>query len=839
VVARELGEAEADVVRSAMGALRVAVDAAEAAARQRHDEVLTAVASLGQRHAENFEALKVIVMGLGGRVPDDGVMLVQLFGQEVARQLAEFRTAQQARDAATSAPAVAPAPPARGGAVAASKPCFNVGVDLKHTKHGVLGKGGSSVVYRCVLETATMKKRLVALKAFVAEAAISPVAAVHVGVDDVEVVDDHEEAREVSLTMRRELAVMERAGRHASLVNLVGTCQAPAGIVLEYCDRGALDRHLYTGGVGAYAATVRGRGALESRDGRSGGASRIGADDAAPQAMTALSLATRLQLAHDVIAGVEHLHACGIAHRDLKSPNVLLVSLAGGATVAGVEPLRAKIADFSISSVSRTFGGTSFTLSPAARGSTTTMAAAAAADPGAAAAVPSLAGAAPGSAAASAGAGALRARAAVEGALGTLRWAPPELSRSAPASGAGTAASDEMRRSRAVDIWSLGCVLGELVLCEMPFADRADDREVGLAILDGRKPYDDARVREVSPALAGLMAMCFDEDAQRRPAVEVVALHWSAVVRELAARTAGAPLPALPTALAGAARRMEEAAWRVAEADSRALSADERTRAPAERLCRLPSPEADRLNRVLAKAIEDLERGSLLDRALGREVRVTEPQLRAVLERYVVPGVTRVVLGAEWDYAAGGLTRSRKCGALLTDAHVQLISDRCGATLQALFVGGSSAGEPNGVLDASILALAARCPALVELGLGATRVSDVAVVEVATRCSALAWLDVGATRAGDGVLAWCGGIAGVAPAARGGVGVAEGVRGGRGGAVASAPWRGGGCVRAPRSRAGGRAEGAGGEEWSGERGAAARGAGAVRGAGRDEGGGGG
>jgi serine/threonine protein kinase len=56
------------------------------------------------------------------------------------------------------------------------------------------------------------------------------------------------------------------------------------------------------------------------------------------------SLEDKLQVAVDIIHGIEFLHHQGVVHADLKSPNVLLTDIGNGA-------LKAKLADFGLSHV--------------------------------------------------------------------------------------------------------------------------------------------------------------------------------------------------------------------------------------------------------------------------------------------------------------------------------------------------------------------------------------------------------------------------------------------------------------------------------------------------------
>jgi serine/threonine protein kinase/GTPase SAR1 family protein len=104
--------------------------------------------------------------------------------------------------------------------------------------------------------------------------------------------------------LQREVSVMSRL-RHPNIVQLYGIMLGPLRMVIELCDEGDLLGALRKGGV--------------------------------------KTLKLQLRLALDIARGMEVLHSCNppVAHRDLRSPNVLVVSLNPNETEA-----LAKVGDF-------------------------------------------------------------------------------------------------------------------------------------------------------------------------------------------------------------------------------------------------------------------------------------------------------------------------------------------------------------------------------------------------------------------------------------------------------------------------------------------------------------
>jgi serine/threonine protein kinase/ubiquitin len=118
--------------------------------------------------------------------------------------------------------------------------------------------------------------------------------------------------------LNAELEILSRL-HHPRVITLMGMCrdlrpgEGAAGLVLEYMERGSLFNMLHPASPGPVAAT------------------------AAPTPMQ-LTLLQKLRVAVDIAEGMRFLHDSNIAHRDLKSANVLLDC-----------ECRAKISDFGLS----------------------------------------------------------------------------------------------------------------------------------------------------------------------------------------------------------------------------------------------------------------------------------------------------------------------------------------------------------------------------------------------------------------------------------------------------------------------------------------------------------
>jgi serine/threonine protein kinase len=126
-------------------------------------------------------------------------------------------------------------------------------------------------------------------------------------------------------SLLREAAVMA-ALRHENCVALLGACAAPPAIATEFCERGSLYDVLK-------------------------------AAAAAPAAAAALPWRRRLAMLLDAARGVAYLHARGVVHRDLKSPNLLVTA-----------DWRVKIADFHLSKLLEGAGSGAVTVSATAGG---------------------------------------------------------------------------------------------------------------------------------------------------------------------------------------------------------------------------------------------------------------------------------------------------------------------------------------------------------------------------------------------------------------------------------------------------------------------------------------
>ena len=101
----------------------------------------------------------------------------------------------------------------------------------------------------------------------------------------------------------REIQLLVRL-RHPNIVSFLGVTNDPFCVVMELMPRGSLFAALST-----CNRWSQGDGGLQPHD-----------------AAVLESWAHRLRIARDVAAGMAYLHARGIVHRDLKSPNVLLGS---------------------------------------------------------------------------------------------------------------------------------------------------------------------------------------------------------------------------------------------------------------------------------------------------------------------------------------------------------------------------------------------------------------------------------------------------------------------------------------------------------------------------------
>lgn len=169
-----------------------------------------------------------------------------------------------------------------------------------------------------------------------------------------------------------------------------------------------------------------------------------------------------------------------------------------------------------------------------------------------------------------------------------------------------------------------------------------------------------------------------------------------------------------------------------------------------------------------------------------------EPELRAVLEKYCVPGVTTVRCGYEW----GNQITSTLPSHLIRDTHVETIAKGCGEALRVLSIGRGTIRDSltdqaansiarrctnlveldinahqeithEGLVaifdrnphlatfraqwcdlaDCTVKALVIRCPHITTLDVGwCDRITDVAIKEVATRCKRLKSLNVNSCR---------------------------------------------------------------------------------------------
>ena len=120
----------------------------------------------------------------------------------------------------------------------------------------------------------------------------------------------HQSSSLVASTFTREIEIVSKL-RHPHVVGYLGTCTYKGGlrIFMEYCPAGSLREFL---------------------------------DDFGPLNMTSVSAFTR-----QVLLGLSFLHHRGVAHRDVKGANVLIVAdTLNGPKSCNVDSITLKLADF-------------------------------------------------------------------------------------------------------------------------------------------------------------------------------------------------------------------------------------------------------------------------------------------------------------------------------------------------------------------------------------------------------------------------------------------------------------------------------------------------------------
>ena len=126
------------------------------------------------------------------------------------------------------------------------------------------------------------------------------------------------------------------------------------------------------------------------------------------------------------------------------------------------------------------------------------------------------------------------ARATRDTDIGTCLWSPPEKpTKPGRLFGKGT------RRDPARDVWSVGCIIGELYLCRLPFLDagidpqHANKAKVTKAKKERKPPHDPVLLAKISPRLAAFVAKLCDYDPAKRPTLATAVREWNAVEEEI------------------------------------------------------------------------------------------------------------------------------------------------------------------------------------------------------------------------------------------------------------------------------------------------------------------
>eukprot|EP00035_Acanthoeca_spectabilis_P027448 m.466603 g.466603 ORF g.466603 m.466603 type:complete len:1083 (-) comp25399_c0_seq1:69-3317(-) len=232
-----------------------------------------------------------------------------------------------------------------------------------------------------------------------------------------------------------------------------------------------------------------------------------------------LSWADRLSIAQQLAAGMTHLHAIPIVHRDLKSANALL---AQDGSEHGEATIRAKIADFG---TSRLFPQPTPNLR--AESSFTGRV------------QPSLSAEFVVQRGTSVGAAlpiSVGENITMTAGTGTLLWMAPEVFRGDKAYGP------------AVDVFSFGIMLWELATRKTPWHDLGADlsyvellQQLTSALQTGRRPTIPAEVETNQPKFVGVMRLCWEGDPAARPRFAEVVSALGRCQRVLADQAATSP----------------------------------------------------------------------------------------------------------------------------------------------------------------------------------------------------------------------------------------------------------------------------------------------------------
>ena len=353
------------------------------------------------------------------------------------------------------------------------------------------------------------------------------------------------------------------------------------------------------------------------------------------EALELLTHDDKLLCATQVIAGVYFLHSQGIVHRDLKTANILVQNY-------GSEQLPLysfKLSDFGSARTTKDY------MSSLSSSNTS----------------------------ATAGSGQ---------AAFTLRWEPPEVDDIDP-----TVMDKEQQRSimsdPAVDVYALGCVLGEIFLGEPPYSVHMHRRDIERAQRNRKAapfsltPEDHPRVH---PALLSIIQRCCSREPKNRPTICQLQLHdWPAVASALA-KQPGSPLAAgnritaqaniKPLAAASAEARVADSLSRLQEQASSSSVEEQQTACDALAALTLRNPPNARLvassngiPSILSAMRSSLHSPTLQAVACNvlANLVFNEPQLQ---EAVVAADALPTILACMDQHQAHSLLQEKACAAL-------------------------------------------------------------------------------------------------------------------------------------------------------------------------------
>lgn len=301
-----------------------------------------------------------------------------------------------------------------------------------------------------------------------------------------------EERAALERAFQREALLMWMLNGHANTVQMLGVVREKkhVGFVFELCNAGTLKSHLY----------------IWDRENDTW-------KSLLPPSAGALTLTDQLSCAMQLINAVSFAHGKAVVHRDLKSINVLCCATStengdsassasaaaaaksGGHNSAGFSCYNFKVSDFGSARALEHIVG--MTALESSSGGSRSMASGA-----------------------------------------TLRWCAPEL-QDARFTTLTRAQQKKLQHAFAVDIYSLGLVLGEVFLRQPPFPSleaTANAGQLQQAICGTHThPHDPAALRHLSPRLAELIAKCCAKDPQQRPTIAQLQYQlWPPCLQELA-----------------------------------------------------------------------------------------------------------------------------------------------------------------------------------------------------------------------------------------------------------------------------------------------------------------